>query len=250
MADEYKDDEYQFREEGDGLDLDENTSFTSKAMGPTPARIVLTVIGVALVALFVYKILAGFFHSKKEPSHIVKVPKTSQVVKAPPKLMPQHVPVITPVPQGSAKPSKIMLEKIARLEADLIANQNKLRHSIKNTQDVKGDVRALLSKMDNLNNTVMLLTEELKAQEAQLKKLKKKPKSKKRYVKRMLPRTTYVIQAIIPGRAWLRSSEGETLTVRIGSRLSGFGKVKLIDAEQGQVLMSSGKRLMFSPNES
>ena len=60
----------------------------------------------------------------------------------------------------------------------------------------------------------------------------------------------YFLQAIIPGRAWLVSSEGETLTVSRGSPLGNYGKVNFIDAASGRVLTSSGQIITFSRDDS
>lgn len=63
----------------------------------------------------------------------------------------------------------------------------------------------------------------------------------------VMPKIHYYVQAIIPGRAWLVSSQGQTLTLRVGSTLPGYGIVKSIDADQGRVMMSTGKVFIFNP---
>lgn len=42
-------------------------------------------------------------------------------------------------------------------------------------------------------------------------------------------KTNYAVQAIIPGRAWLRTENGETVTVAEGDMLKGLGRVTKID---------------------
>lgn len=49
------------------------------------------------------------------------------------------------------------------------------------------------------------------------------------------PRIPYSVQAIIPGRAWLRSSNGDTLTVAEGDEIKGIGRVTKIDPYDGVV---------------
>jgi intracellular multiplication protein IcmG len=56
----------------------------------------------------------------------------------------------------------------------------------------------------------------------------------------------YFVQAVIPGRAWLISTQGATMTVRVGSKVPGLGVVQRIDALQGRVVMSSGRVIAFS----
>ena len=48
-----------------------------------------------------------------------------------------------------------------------------------------------------------------------------------------------VVQAAIPGRAWLRSERGELLTVIPGDEVPGYGRVVSIDAASGTVVTSS-----------
>jgi len=61
------------------------------------------------------------------------------------------------------------------------------------------------------------------------------------------PRVTYSVQAIIPGRAWLKSESGETLTVTEGDAVKGLGRVAKIDPYDGIVQIdSSGHMISLS----
>lgn len=48
------------------------------------------------------------------------------------------------------------------------------------------------------------------------------------------------IHAIIPGRAWIRTQDGKTLSVAEGDMLGEYGKVLKIDAPTGTVVTTSG----------
>lgn len=50
----------------------------------------------------------------------------------------------------------------------------------------------------------------------------------------------YVVHAIIPGRAWLKSANGQIVTVTEGDSLGDFGKIAAIDAGNSVVRTSSG----------
>lgn len=50
----------------------------------------------------------------------------------------------------------------------------------------------------------------------------------------------YTVHAVIPGRAWLKSTKGSIITVAEGDSLGNYGKVLVIDAAHGLVLTSSG----------
>lgn len=50
----------------------------------------------------------------------------------------------------------------------------------------------------------------------------------------------YVVHAVIPGRAWLKSTEGQIVTVTEGDSIGNYGRISVIDAANGVVLTSSG----------
>lgn len=58
------------------------------------------------------------------------------------------------------------------------------------------------------------------------------------------PRSIYTVQAIIPGRAWLKAESGETVTVAEGDMLKGYGRVIKIDPYDGVVDIDTGNRVM------
>lgn len=54
----------------------------------------------------------------------------------------------------------------------------------------------------------------------------------------------YNVQAIIPGRAWLRSDAGDTVTVAEGDVIRGLGKVTKIDPYDGVVVINTGMKTL------
>jgi hypothetical protein len=58
------------------------------------------------------------------------------------------------------------------------------------------------------------------------------------------PKSTYNVQAIIPGRAWLKSDNGETVTVAEGDILKNYGRVMKIDPYDGIVQIDTGTHIM------
>lgn len=53
-------------------------------------------------------------------------------------------------------------------------------------------------------------------------------------------RTDMVLQAIVPGRAWLRGENGDFVTVTIGDVIDGVGKVVEIDINRSAVITTGG----------
>jgi intracellular multiplication protein IcmG len=58
------------------------------------------------------------------------------------------------------------------------------------------------------------------------------------------PKSLYNVQAIIPGRAWLRAENGETLTVAEGDQIKDLGRVSKIDPYDGVVEINTGTKVI------
>jgi hypothetical protein len=58
------------------------------------------------------------------------------------------------------------------------------------------------------------------------------------------PKTIYTVQAIIPGRAWLKSEAGDTVTVAEGDLLKAYGRVTKIDPYDGIVAIDTGSKVI------
>ncbi len=59
-----------------------------------------------------------------------------------------------------------------------------------------------------------------------------------------VPQNTYTVQAIIPGRAWLKSDSGETVTVAEGDLLRDYGRITKIDPYDGIVNIDNGSKII------
>jgi hypothetical protein len=58
-------------------------------------------------------------------------------------------------------------------------------------------------------------------------------------------KSNYSVQAIIPGRAWLRTDAGETVTVAEGDLLKGLGRVTKIDPYDGTIQIDTGSKMIM-----
>ncbi len=56
------------------------------------------------------------------------------------------------------------------------------------------------------------------------------------------PKIAFNVQAIIPGRAWLKSDNGDTMTVAEGDVIKGVGRVSKIDPYDGIVEINTGNK--------
>lgn len=145
-------------------------------------------------------------------------------------------------------------------QADRIANiEQNLQSNIESMQDKIGQLGTQVNTLANTNQALtqqvadlaskflanqQALEELLAAKKAQPVIAKSQTSIKKTSLK--TESLAYFVQAVIPGRAWLINSQGGTLTVRVGSKVPGWGVVHRIDALQGRVTMSSGRIIAFA----
>lgn len=162
-------------------------------------------------------------------------------------------PSMSIIENTSPSVSEEMKQKLNNLEE----NQNNLNSEINtigsqlNTLDT--NMKDLSNKINNLTQSLTNISMKLEAESSQINLLiakQAKPILRKKIEKVYVPSLTYFIQAVIPGRAWLIASNGSTLTVREGTKINGYGIVKMIDPNQGRVLMSNGQVIRFSQQDS
>ncbi len=208
----------------------------------------LIAIGLIIFAFVLYKFLGSMFTKKPEPTTPVIQPIAQD---------PQPVQtVVTPVPAQPTPVAQVdpdLKQKVAAMD---IAQQS-IRTEVSSLSDQVGGVN---STINNLNTEVAKLNQVItelsnlvtkQSQEISILMVRTQPKVVKVVKKQILvQRITYYIQAVIPGRAWLIGSNGSTLTVREGTKIAGYGVVKLIDSIQGRVLTSSGQVIKFSQEDS
>lgn len=147
-----------------------------------------------------------------------------------------------------------MKQKVASIEATQQTVQTEVSSVNQQVGNVNNNVNALSAQIAKLNQVISDLSNQVAKQSEEINVLmeRTKPKLIKRiiHVQPPAPQINYYINAVIPGRAWLIGTNGSTLTVREGSKIEGYGVVKLIDSLQGRVLTSSGRVIRFSQDDS
>ncbi len=109
--------------------------------------------------------------------------------------------------------------------------------SMKNIIDKnERDVADINQKIEQLTVLTQQLAEDIEKIKLSLPPVKKKVAK--------LP-VAYHIRAIVPGRAWLDSADGRSVTLRVGDKLEGYGEVKTIAPRQGMVVMSNGSIIQY-----
>ena len=107
--------------------------------------------------------------------------------------------------------------------------------------------------MENLNKNISSLSVSLrdigeKVQQIAIKETKPvaKKELKSNVIKKKIP--VYHVKAIVPERVWLESDTGETVSVRVGDTLDGYGSVQAISPKQG-IVVTSSKIIKYGNND-
>lgn len=218
-------------------------------------RKVLIVIGTVIFIMVMYKVITAFFFKGK-----TEVAETKPTI-------PPVTQQITPQPQPVQQPSSLTPIQVQPAVVEVDPNFKQRVSAIEVMQEsLKNEVSSLSAQVNSINNNInslntqigkmnmiieSLTTQIAKQSEAlNVLMVKSQPKRVVRVAKPVVQRIYFYLQAVIPGRAWLIGSNGSTLTVREGSKIPGYGIVKLIDSIQGRVLTSSGQVIRFSQDDS
>jgi len=264
MADKENDnDEYQFTETDvlnpEVVSKEDNgpPSLSSSGLSGTQIkRNALIVVVVFVVAMILYKFMGAYFSEKKSISNKkkVQIAPVSKIIQQP---KVQIKPIKTEIATRDA-PSANNENTINRKMATLQLSQENTRSDVatlsSQVSGMSGSMSSLSNSVAELNTLVSSLNNKLESQSSEIDKLSaqiaraKKAKTPHHVERR--PELKYYIQAVIPGRAWLISSTGQTITVREGSSVRGYGEIKLIDSMQSKIITSSGKVIRFASDGS
>jgi intracellular multiplication protein IcmG len=224
-------------------------------------RNALIAIVVIIFLMIMYKLLGYLFFSKdtevaqnsNDVAAVTSMPTVQNTIQ------PQQPIVVAPVipqpvqPVVSDNNYSNLTQKVAAIEV----SQQNVRSEVSNVSQQVGSVNNNISNLNNeianLNVVIKGLSTQLAKQTEEINILMARTQPKpvlKQIIKTTTPPLIYYIQAVIPGRAWLIGTNGSTLTVREGTRVAGYGVVKLIDPLQGRVVTSSGQVIRFSQEDS
>lgn len=273
MADNDQNDEYKFAEleslDNDSMDPDYSPGGRQPSgMGSKPPkkdvrRNAIIVICLVLFAMLMYKLLGGLFSGKNNNASKGSIPAAPIAAQVPaPVQPPQPQPIqaqIAPQPMPQAQPvvqenNSGLRQKVDSIESNQQNVQSQVSSMNEQVGNVNNNVNNLTSQISRLNQTITDLTTQLSKQSEEINVLMERTKPKP--IRRAMPprqfhqANIYYINAVIPGRAWLIGTNGSTLTIREGTKIAGYGVVKLIDSMEGRILTSSGRVIRFSQEDS
>ena len=145
--------------------------------------------------------------------------------------------------QESIKELKTTIENITN---DLTANVNQIKELQNNLKDISRSIGNVNSNINNVDSKILNLTNTVDSLSMNIKKYtQEEDLDLTVHVKPSEPdlfsnTPEYLVHAVIPGRAWLKSSSGQIITVTEGDSLGDYGKIALIDTANNLVRTSSG----------
>lgn len=246
----FSDDMGSFEEAPEAVDNTETVVSTDNNL----KRNLIIVFAVIVVILVAYKLVSTFYTSSSTATKTVKAPVVQQpkvqTFETPkPQVKPSYTPPpITKVVQAPASLSPEIKQKLSSLQITTQNTRSEVDGLNNNIQSLKSNLQQLNDKISALSQSVNNLTDEV-ARQQQMLKARQKPKKRRVVRKKYVKKTSYFVQALIPGRAWLKSSKGSTITVSQGTKIPGYGTVRFIDPHQGEVVTTSGMVFRFAPSD-
>ncbi len=141
-----------------------------------------------------------------------------------------------------------MAEQLNSLKADSVTNGMIIRQLQTQVQQLTGVLNQTRAQQQQLNQTVGGLVSQVQLLNVQIKILtapKPVKVDKPAPQEAPAPVITYQLRAVVPGRAWIVASDGQSQSVAVGDHVQQYGTVQSIDADAGVVITTSGKTIKF-----
>ena len=134
------------------------------------------------------------------------------------------------------------------LKQDAMNNGATVRQLQGQVQQLTNALNQSRAQQQQLNQSMMVLVSQVQQLTAQVKVLAQpKPVKVGKAVPKAppVPVITYQLRAVVPGRAWIVASDGQSQSVAVGDHVEQYGTVQSIDADAGVVITTSGKTIKF-----
>ena len=167
---------------------------------------------------------------ESEPPVIANPPEVSP---PPPVTVPEKT---TPVENSemTSQEKKLISNDIEELKSENSYLQAQMRKLTNENESLKNSIVNLESEVDDMVTSSEKMQSQLTDIQKKLEPVVKKPTK---------VGETYKLEAVVEGRAWLVSSSGANITVKIGDNIKDYGTVTRIDALNSIVYTSSNKQI-------
>ena len=131
----------------------------------------------------------------------------------------------------------------------MLTNVNQIKELQNNLKDLSRSISNVSTTINNIDAKILNLTSTIDNLSIEIKNLKKHLQDEDADLTATIKQSDsdlfsnspeYVVHAVIPGRAWLKSSSGQIITVTEGDLLGDYGKIAFIDPTSNIVRTSSG----------
>ncbi len=232
----HDDEEYQLQEPESSANF-ATASASPETSGAIFERIKRQHIVLGFIFIFlvfgVYKLINGFFHVIAKQQAVAKVQKQAPISK---------INASNVYPEVKTDVATSRLDHLAQGQLDV---QSAI-------QSLDLQLSGIQTTLANLSNQLTQVNDEVQSlhtgQETLIQN-QTKPIKKITTQKKVSPKPIYYLRAVIPGRAWLITPEGSTLTLGVGDKLEGYGVVDAINPDQGTVTLNSGAVIGYSPDD-
>lgn len=249
--------EYQFEgEEKETVfeNIEDTASPVAKKMPMLNSKLILAV-GVVIL-LYGIGYIASTYDSAVPKEAVAEVPspivqQTKVKEETPPPAPPQPVEKKYILNQD---PEFIMYQKQVQDEVNQLKGANnsmvdKLKSILSELEKIQGSLKnAQVSQQEMIDSSLSNLRNEIYDLRARLTVVEDRTKPVKVAVNKDLK--IFYLRGIIEGRAWITDKKGHSISVKIGDELPDYGKVTGIFPNQGFVMTSSKRMIIFSKNDS
>lgn len=157
------------------------------------------------------------------------------------------------IPHATQPASPAVVNNVSSAEMDVLKSKfAQLNDQMNKQRDTIEGLNFSLSQLQAQSTVTNELLQKLNAQwtaqqakEQAAEAAKKKPKIAAKPVEKI----TYYVKAMVPGRAWLQSSKGNAITVRVGDMLPDAGKIAVMNIDQGIVVTNNGTVIEYKPDD-
>ncbi len=209
------------------LEEEESRSTGIRAIWTEHKRIILIVSAVIIVAV-VFTIFRTMQHKQETVPAIISEPTPAVSVQ----------PVVDPQ----------LNDQVNGLKQDSINNTVAIRQLQRQVQQLDANLSQSRASQQQLNQSLMTLVNQVQQLTAEVKAAHapKPVKAAPVKVQPTAPPITFQLRAIVPGRAWVVGSDGQSISAAVGDTIPQYGTVQNINADEGVVLTTSGKTIRFS----
>lgn len=178
-----------------------------------------------------------------QPVSMPQQPTAAPTTQQPAVVIQQAIPAIQQQVRTIPERLAVLEDQAARIiNAPQASNENQAAALQNKIQDLSNRVTNIETSLAQITQLLQSLSN--KQQVATVQSAGVGPPPPAAIPRLIEPKIAYTVQAIIPGRAWLKSDAGETVTVAEGDVIKDLGRITKIDPYNGVVNIDTGNKIL------